>query len=281
MMLPIALQLYSVRDDIARDFPGTLRQVKALGFDGVELAGLFGFSPEQIRAWMDEAGLEAISAHVPFQDLLANPQKIMADYRTIGCSYIVIPYLTPEYRPGAELFPEVIRGARMIGLAAKAAGLTLLYHNHDFEFARIDGEYALDILYREVPADLLQTELDTCWVRVAGENPAAYLRQYSGRAPVVHLKDFVMPDHKPASLYKLIGLETEAAGSTDADAGTEATGFEFRPLGSGVQDFPAILAAVADAGSHWVVIEQDEPSSGLTPLACAAASIRYLQAIAG
>ena len=85
----------------------------------------------------------------------------------------------------------MIEGAKVLGEAAKKKGMTLLYHNHDFEFALIDGEYALDVLYREVPASLLETELDICWVNISGEDPAAYIRKYAGRAPVVHLKDFI------------------------------------------------------------------------------------------
>lgn len=270
MQFPIALQLYSIREDLERDFAGTLRQVKALGYDGVEFAGVYGQTPAQIRQLLQANDLVPLSAHVPFTDLVANPQQVIAEYAAIGCQYIVIPYLTPEYRPGAEKFAEVIAGAKVIGQAAHEAGLILLYHNHDFEFIRINGEYALDVLYEAVPADLLQTEIDTCWVNVAGENPAAYLRQYTGRAPVVHLKDFVMPGKKPAQLYELIGL-AETVQYAEADV------FEFRPLGQGVQDIPEILAAAAAAGTQWVVVEQDMPSMQKTPLECAAISIAFLQ----
>lgn len=77
----------------------------------------------------------------------------------------------------------------MPGKVAKELGMTLLYHNHDFEFEKINGKYALDILYKEVPADLLETEMDTCWGNVDGEYPPPYIRKYRGRAPVVHLKE--------------------------------------------------------------------------------------------
>ena len=156
-----------------------------------------------------------------------------------------------------------------LGTVAKKLGITLLYHNHDFEFLKIDGKYALDILYDSVPADLLQTELDTCWVNVGGENPADYIRKYSGRSPVVHLKDFT--GSKSENMYELIGIEKKAEAAPQK--------FEFRPVGSGKQDFPAILAAAEDAGAEWVVVEQDNPSMGLTPLECAAKSRAYLKTI--
>ena len=157
----------------------------------------------------------------------------------------------------------------MLGAVAKKLGMTLLYHNHDFEFLKIDGKYALDILYDSVPADLLQTELDMCWVNVGGENPSEYLRKYTGRSPVVHLKDFA--GSKSENMYELIGIEKKAEAAPQK--------FEFRPVGSGKQDFPSILEAAKDAGAEWVVVEQDNPSMGLTPLECAAKSRAYLKTI--
>jgi sugar phosphate isomerase/epimerase len=272
MLFPIALQLYSVREDLANDFEGTIRKVKALGYEGVEFAGLYGYKPDTIRKLLKEIGLTPVSAHVPFIDLMANPQGMVNDYAEIGCKYIAIPYLTPEYRPNAEKFTEVIEGAKILGKAANECGLTLLYHNHDFEFEKINGEYALDILYNSVPADLLQTEIDTCWVNVAGEDPSAYLQKYAGRSPVVHLKDFVMPGKRPAKMYELIGIQ-------DDQKGSEPEAFEFRPLGMGAQNFPQILQACQAVGAQWLVVEQDRPSMGKTAMECAEASIQYLASI--
>lgn len=272
MKFPVALQLYSVRDDLEQDFLGTLQKVKALGYDGVEFAGLYGQDPNAIKQMLAEVGLVALSAHVPFVDMMENPEKVLGDYATIGCKFVAIPYITEEYRPGQPRFQEVIDGAKMLGKIAKDLGMTLLYHNHDFEFDKIDGEYALDVLYNEVPADLLQTELDTCWVNVGGEVPAEYIRKYTGRAPVVHLKDFYMPGKKPDKMYELIGIDDEAGKE-------EVAVFEFRPVGSGMQNFPAILEASHDAGATWVVVEQDAPSMGKTPMECAQSSLEYVKTI--
>lgn len=264
---PIALQLYSVRDDMAADFEGTLKKVKDLGYDGVEFAGLFGKSAAEIKKMCDEIGVVPISAHVPFVDLINDPD-LMKTYSEIGCQYVVIPYLTEEYRPGAEKFREVIDGAKMLGLKAKELGMKLCYHNHDFEFVKINGEYALDILYKEVPADLLSPQLDICWVNIGGENPSEYIRKYNGRIEIVHLKDFV--GSLSENMYALIGI--------DDDKKKEASGsFEFRPVGYGLQNFPEILNASKDVGAKWVVVEQDAPSMGKTPLECAEMSINYLK----
>ena len=269
LSFPVALQLYSVRDDIAADFEGTLQKVKAMGYDGVEFAGLFGHTAQQVKAMCEKAGLIPVSAHVPFVDLMADPAGQIAAYKEIGCFQVVIPYLTEDLRPGQPGFATVIEGAKVLGAECKKQGMLLGYHNHDFEFERIDGKYALDVLYTEVTADLLQTQVDTCWVNVGGEEPSAYVRKYTGRAPIVHLKDFA--GSKSENMYALIGTDS---------AKEESTGkFEFRPVGYGRQDVPAILQAAEDAGAGWVVVEQDSPSMGKTPMESVTMSIEYLKGI--
>ena len=269
MKFPIAIQLYSVRDDMAADFEGTLKKVKALGYDAVEFAGLYGKSAAEVKKMCEEIGLVPLSAHVPFIDMM-NDLSLLDVYAEIGCKFVVIPYLTEEYRPGNEKFADVIEGAKVLGKKANELGMKLCYHNHDFEFVKVDGEYALDILYKEVSADLLQPELDTCWVNVGGENPAEYLRKYAGRAEILHLKDFV--GAKSENMYALIGIDEDEKKETGGK-------FEFRPVGSGVQNFPAILAAAEESGVEWVVVEQDMPSMDKTPMECAEMSINYLKSL--
>ena len=269
MALPVAIQVYSVRDDAAKDLRATLKKIREMGYDGVEFAGLYGNAPEDIAKMCKEIGLDPISAHVPYKDMVDDPEGTLSQYKTIGCKYVVIPYLTPEDRPGTENFVNVIENAKMIGKVAKSMGMQLLYHNHEFEFLKINGKYALEILYDSVDEELLKTELDTCWVNVGGEEPAAYVRKFSGRAPLVHLKDF--NGEKSENMYDLIGIENKAP--------QRPATFEFRPVGSGAQNFPAILEASEDAGSLWVVVEQDQPAMGLTPMECAKKSREYLKSI--
>lgn len=268
--MKLALQLFSVRDDMDKDFLGTLKAVKAMGYEGGELAGLYGRTASEVKQAFEEAGLTPISAHVAYQDLMVNIEDVVKTYYEIGCKYIAIPYLTEDYRYGSEKYNDVVKNIAIIGETCKKYGIVLLYHNHDFEFAKTEeGVYVLDKLYRDVPADLLQTEIDTCWVNVAGENPSDYVRKYTGRAPVVHLKDFV--GSKSENMYKLIGIESEEAESSSA--------FEFRPLGYGKQDVKSLIDAASDAGASWIVAEQDEPSMGKTRLECAEMSISYLKKI--
>ena len=260
---PIALQVYSVRDYAEQDFAAAMREVKAMGYDGVELAGTYGMTAVECKKILDEVGLALISAHVNI-DLLED-DAALADYAATGIHYVAIPWLVGP-KDSKELEASI---ARIYNVAkrCKAAGLQLLYHNHDFEFLKIDGKYVLDAYYETIPADLLQTELDTCWVNVGGENPADYVRKYTGRAPIVHLKDFA--GRKSENMYALIG-------SNAAKEDSEGE-FEFRPVGYGLQNVPGILAAAEEAGAQWVVVEQDRPSMDKTSLECAAMSIGYIK----
>ncbi|MCL2034850.1 MAG: sugar phosphate isomerase/epimerase [Oscillospiraceae bacterium] len=270
-MLPIALQLYSIRDDMQDDFEGSLRKVKLMGYEGVEFAGLCDRTATEVKSLLADIGLIPVSAHVPYAEMIDAPDDVLGRYKEIGCPYVAVPYLTEEYRIGAEKGQEALAGIRMLAETAHKLGMTMLYHNHDFEFQKIGGEYALDVLYNTIPAELLQTELDTCWVAAAGVDAPAYLRKYAGRAPVVHLKDFVMGDSGPEGAYELIGIES--------DNKEKAVGFEFRPLGHGQQNIPSILAAANDAGAKWLVVEQDQSSMGKTPMECAEMSIQYLKSL--
>ena len=270
-MLPIAIQLYTLRDDCAVDFKGTLKKVKEMGYDGVEFAGLNGLTPAEVKAACAELGLTPISAHVSYYEMVTDPRGVLGAYAEIGCRYVVIPHIGVEFLAGGEKFPEMIENTTMLGEIARELGMTLLYHNHDFEFEKVDGKYKLEHLYDAVPADLLQTELDVCWVRVGGEDPASYIRKYAGRAPVVHLKDYA--GGKSEHMYELIGIQPD-------EKATEEKPFEFRPVGFGVQDVPGIIAAATEGGALWFVVEQDQSSMGLTPLQCAEKSVNYLHSLA-
>ena len=246
--LPVGLQLYTVRSEMEKSVPATLAAVKAAGYDYVEPAGLFGLTGEQFRAELDKAGLTAVCAHVPFAQMLADPQGIIDTYKTIGCKYMAVPYLAGGMQPGDAGFEMVLNCINVFGALCHNNGITLLYHNHDFASKQLaNGEYGLDYMYSHTPAVNLQTELDTCWVNIGGEVPAEYIRKYAGRCPVVHLKDFV--GSKSENMYALIG--TDAAKMEDSDK------FEFRPVGSGKQDFPAILEAAVESGAEYVIVEQD------------------------
>jgi len=263
MSLPIAYQVYSVRGEAEADFKGTMENIKKMGYNGVELAGLYGYSVNEIKSILDEVGLVLVSAHIPVAEL--EKEEILAAYSAAGVKYAVIPWM--QVKPDEKIVDDCVEKIRKIAVLCKKHGMTLLYHNHDFEFKKVNGKYILDIYYSSVSSDLLQTELDTCWVNVGGENPATYLSKYSGRAPLVHLKDFA--GQQSDNMYGLIGTDSKKADTTGE--------FELRPVGSGLQDIPSIIAAAEKAGTKWIIVEQDEPSEGKTPLECAEISINYLK----
>ena len=270
--LPVGIQVYGLRDlleNTPEQFPAVMKQVKELGYDGVELAGLYGLDPTFIRDMLAEIGLTPLSAHVPLADMTADIEKVIADYQLIGVDYLVVPYLPEEYRHLTPGYPVVIEEMKKIGAAVKAAGMKLLYHNHNFEFVRLeDGMFGFDDIYRQVPADLLMVEPDTCWIKVAGQDPVEYIHKYGSRCEVIHLKDFVK-EGNPQNLYKLIGIETE---KKEEDTGF----FEFRSVGFGQMLWEPILNASLEAGAKWVVVEQDEHYD-LPPMECARRSREYLK----
>ena len=267
--MKIGVQLYSVRDDMAQDFEGTLKKVKEMGYECVEFAGLFDKSAAEVKALCEKYGLDPISAHVSLDDMLGD-DSVLQTYADIGCKFVAIPWMSEEYRPGNPAFdrnlPKLIRLAER----AKALGMFLAYHNHDVEFEKVDGEYVLDLLYSTIPADLLKAELDTCWVNVGGADPVAYVHKYAGRVDILHFKDFA--GRKSENMYALIGVNDGKKDDTVGD-------FEYRPLGQGLQDMPAILKAAEESGTEWGIVEIDEPSAGKTPMQCIKESIDYLKTI--
>lgn len=270
--LPVGLQVYGLRDlleDSPENFESVMKEVKALGYDGVELAGLYGIAPKTVKEVLDRVGLIPISAHVPIPEMLADAEKLARDYKEIGVSYVVVPYLPEEYRHQTPGYETVIREMDRIGKLMRGHGLKLLYHNHDFEFVVLpDGSYGLDDIYSRIDADTLMAEPDCCWIKVAGEDPTSYIRKYGSRCEIVHLKDFIKKGN-PKNLYQLIGIET-------AEGQDETGSFVFQPVGFGQQIWEPILEASVDVGAKWVIVEQDE-HNGLGALEAARRSREYLR----
>ena len=262
-MLPIAIQLYSIRKEVEADFRGTMEKIKEMGYEGVEPAGFGKLSVAEAKEILDEVGLKLVSAHFSRVDL--KNMELLKEYKEAGLQYAVLASLrdrTPE--EGVVMIREMAENC-------KELGMKLMYHNHDFEFELTkEGGYILDKYYDEIPADLLLPEIDTCWVSVAGVDPIEYIKKYSGRQEVVHLKDYV--GSKSANMYGLIG-------ENDGDKKADASKFELRPVGYGKQDVAGIIKASEEAGAKWIVVEQDDPSMGKSPMECAQMSIEYIKSL--
>ena len=271
--LPVAVQVYGLRDlleNTPENFEQVMKQVKAMGYDGVELAGMYGLEPTYIRDTLKVIGLIPISAHVAFAEMMEKLDQIIADYRTVGVKYLVMPYMAEEYRPdNPEGFRSFLPLLRATGEKIRRAGMTFLYHNHDFEFVKLpDGRYGYDIMFDEIPREALMCELDTCWCDVATGKAPEFIRKYAGRMPVIHLKDYIKQG-EVKNMYKLIGIDEE-------DSGSETGFFEFRPVGFGQMIWEPVLEASEEAGAEWLIVEQDEHYS-LDCLECARRSREYLK----
>ena len=271
--LPVGIQVYGLRDlleNTPENFKNVMQQVKDLGYDGVELAGLYGLEPAFVKATLDEIGLVPISAHVAFQDMMDDIDKVIADYSAIGVKYLVMPYMAEEYRPAnPEGFKEFLPLLNQVGEKIHKAGMTFLYHNHDFEFVKLEnGKWGYDEMFDSIPAENLQSELDTCWCDVATGEAPEFVKKYTNRIPVVHLKDYIKKG-EVKNMYKLIGIEEE---ESDGDTGY----FGFRPVGFGQMIWEPVLDAAIEANANWVIVEQDEHYE-LEPLECARRSREYLR----
>lgn len=273
--LPVGLQLYSVRTELEKDFYGTLRKVRQMGYAGVEFYGeYYGNSIVEVKKMCTELGLIPFSNHVPFQQMIDNVDKVIEENTILGVQYIVFPYMDEASRPGInhEQFALTVALLGEIGAKVKAAGFQLLYHNHDFEFVTLDdGTVGYDYIFSSNDRSNLQTELDICWADYAGFKPTDVLAKYSGSIPVVHLKDYYLEGKLSKAPYALIGI------STDNSMKDEGGWFEFRPLGMGQVDVPAAITAAIDGGAQWLCVEQDEPSQGFNRLESVTKSAEYLR----
>ncbi len=268
----LGYQVYSARNDAAKDLAGVLKQLKAMGYDGVEMAGLYGHSAKDVKKMLDDAGLCAISAHIAMADTEYGMLRDAADAAELGCKFVAVPFLTPEMRHGVPGFARTIRSIGAFSRILKQAGIQLLYHNHDFEFVDVCGMPGLDFMYAAIDEKVLKTELDVCWIKYAGYDPAEYVRKYAGRCPVVHLKDY-MGEHQEIPPYALLSGD-----GTDDKSNGKAVSFEFRPVGYGCQDIPAIVKAGLESGAGWFIVEQDV-SVGRTALEAAKMSADYVNGL--
>lgn len=220
--------MYTLRDMAARDMIGTLRRVKEIGYEGIELAGYGDASPDALNDAIQELGLKVVGAHVGFGALQEDLGGVVAEQARMGNTHLVCPSI-PGPRRTAEGYREFARELESIANEASGAGVTLCYHNHDFELRDVfDGQMGLDILYASSDPKLVQAEIDTFWIQKGGSNPADYIRQYAGRAPLIHVKDMTRDDRQT-----------------------------FAEVGTGSLDWPAIFEAAEAGGARAYIVEQD------------------------
>lgn len=259
-ILPVGIQLYSVRTDLEKDFYGTLKKISDMGYTGVEFYGeYYGKTPVEVKAICTELGLIPFSNHVPFQQMMDDIDKVIEENTILGVQYIVFPYMDAESRPGVdpERFKETVRKIGEVGQKVRQAGFQLLYHNHDFEFALLpDGTTGHDYIFSSNSPENVQMELDACWSDYAGYPPTEIIKKYANRVPIVHFKNYQLEGKIDSDPYALIGVSGE--GNTSGGGGS----FEYRPLGDGQMDMLQVIEVASENGVRWLCVEQDEPVKG-------------------
>ncbi len=173
MAIPVALQLYSVRDESAKDFVGTLAKVAEIGYEGVEFAGYGGLSSGELKGHMERLKLFPVGSHVSLELLEKDLKGVIAYCKEIGNPYVVCPWAPIKDLESVKKFAALFNS---YGEKLQASGLEFCYHNHDHEFAVVNGRYALDLLFEETDPSLVEIEFDTCWIYAAGADPVGFPR---------------------------------------------------------------------------------------------------------
>jgi sugar phosphate isomerase/epimerase len=244
----LGVQLYTVRGIIGADPAKVLQQIREIGYAEIEAT-----ADTLKNAWsaIQNSGLKAVSVH-----LNTNPtDQELSDAKSKGFEYAVVPYIPPAMRGGVDVMKKLAAKLQDAGKRAKAQGLQLCYHSHAFEYEPMDGTTPLQILMGETQPDLVKLELDIFWAAVAGHDPADLLKTYSGRVPLLHLKD------------KEKGVP--AAPQYNENVPKDA----FKEIGNGSIDIPAVLKAANAAGVKHYFVEQDQTPD---PIASLRQSYAYL-----
>ena len=267
--LPLGLQLYSVREQLAKDYEGTLKQLSALGYREVEAAGFYGRSPAQVKAALDAAGLRMPSSHSSANDLQKSLDATIAFGQALGLQYIVCSF--PAIKDPSRLTDRSYRGMvesftledfrwnaeqfNAWGRKVKAAGMQFGYHNHTMEFRPIDGVVPFDEMLRLTDPALVTFEMDCGWVTVGGGDPVALLKKYPTRISMLHIKDFKATP-QPATV-----LNPPPAAE----------------LGQGTVKFRPIFEAAKGASIKHTFVEQE--AFDIPPYEALKMDAQYMQAI--
>ena len=233
----IAVQLYTLRAETARDLPGTLSKVSGAGYRAVELAGLPAIEPERLHDLLAAEQLTPMASHESLETLRADLDGVLDRMSTVGCSRVVVPWLPETERAEPA---GVRRIAGELGDIAKVCGgrgITLGYHNHAFEFEPLDGTTVWDVLLDTLTFDI-ELEVDVYWAAIGGRDPVEVIRGAGERVRLLHMKDV-------------------AVGPGRGDV----------TPGDGTLAWFEIVAAGTAVGVEWYVVEEDNPQDAFEEIA--------------
>lgn len=246
------VQLYTLRDDMPGDPKGVLKQIAGFGYKQIESyeggQGMFwGMGHKGFKQYMDELGMSIVSSHC---DMNKDFERKAAEAAEIGMKYLICPYLgkqktMDDYKRYADIFNQK-------GEICRKNGIRFAYHNHDYSFEKLDGQYPQQVMMDMTDKETVDYEMDIYWVVAAGEDVEAWLKNYKNRFRLCHIKD-------------------RAKGATGGDASVN--------LGTGSIDFSKILRVGMDNGMEYFIVEQ-EKYEGTTPLEAVKANAAYMKALA-
>jgi sugar phosphate isomerase/epimerase len=260
----IGLQLYTIRDAMDVDVPGSLQKVADAGYKYLELASyadgkFYNYEPSEFKKLVNGMGMEILSSHTQVEAegiTLDNAQKMAEDHALIGVKYCIQPWIVEEARTTIASYQKMAADWNQVGRIMKDHGIQFGYHNHNFEFDVVEGKIPyFDVMLAELDKDLVTMELDIFWTTKAGRDPVDIIKKYPGRFQLFHMKDMYT---REAPYYTTV----------DED--------DFAPVGEGIIDFKAILAVKDIAGMKYMIVEQDLSKNG-TPFDDIKTSIVNLQ----
>lgn len=240
------LQLYSLRDVLPADPKGVLRQVASFGYKEIEgyegPSGMFwGMKNTEFKQYMDELGLQFVSSHCDYKK---DFERKADEAAAIGMKYLLCPYLGPQ--KSLDLFKRAAEDFNKAGEICKQRGIRFGYHNHDYSFKQVEGQYPQDVMMQNTDKTLVDFEMDIYWVVAAGQDPVAWFKKYPERFRLGHVKD---------------------------RGGNETT-----TLGKGNIDYPPILSEARKAGMKYFIVEQEQ-YKGTTPIDAVRDDAEYMKKI--
>lgn len=238
---PLGLQLYSLRDQFAKDVPGTMAKVKEFGFTQVELAGTYGKSPEEFNALLKANGLKAIAGHFGYDQFKNDPEAVAKEAKALGLEYAGTAWVPHEGQVTEQWVHDTAKVFNHAGEVLAKHGIKFYYHNHGYEFVPHGDGTLFDLLVKETNPKYVSFQMDVMWTFFPGQDPAKLMTKYAGRWALMHVKD----------LKK--GVATGAlTGGTDTKNDVV--------IGTGQVNWPALLAASKKAGVKYYFIEDESPS---------------------
>ena len=226
----LAAQLYTVRDfcKTPNDLAESLRKIKAIGYDVVQVSGVGPIKYGELKTILDDTGIRVCCTHIPYDRMKNEPEKVIEEHQLIECKYPAIGGLPAEYR-NAEGYARFAAEATQVGKRLAEGGLRFGYHNHSFELEKFGDRTGLGILYEDSDPEYFKAEIDAYWIQHGGGDPAWWIERCAGRIPLVHLKDMTVRNGTPI----------------------------MAEVGEGNLNWLRILDACRKSGVEWYIVEQD------------------------